>query len=314
MKRQFLFFFSVLLLQGYHSNINSFSSSLLRTQGDDQSSNEEQIARGVSFANCFLKHDDRQQDLSFARSKNAIIAFHGLGDWAHDDYKKPFSKLSNVVTFVPDMPYSTKYLNEKTGIVSMGGTADLAAAFTILNGICDAGYEKIALYGFSCGGGIILNMLYALQEPKQFKNLFEVLDINPSLLKSKIKGCIIDRPFSGYEYTVKAVVGKFIGALVGLGGYRETVSGILKNSYTGNEVTLDGIEPFYASEYIKNMPLFFHGATKDKVVGFEGVRKIQKTLRKDNPVHFAQSKGGHVDQICECLKNSWAAFLQDVLK
>lgn len=274
---------------------------------------QKKIARGVSFARVCFNGQDEQH--SFSQGKSAIIVFHGLGDVPHHGYRQYFSQVPDVDVFVPQMPYSGAYLSNKLGVVSMGGTTDLAAALTILKQINDAGYEKIGLYGFSCGGAIVMNVLHALEEPEKFKEFFQELGINSAELKEKIKGCIVDRPFCSYKCSVEANAGRFKGYLAGLYGYRDAVRHVFNHSFHGNEVDLDGVEPLEAAASIKNVPLCIHAALSDKIVGFKGAEEMQKVLQQNNPlVTFIQSPGGHVDPISQNHKNIWTDFFKKYLK
>ena len=270
------------------------------------------VFRGINYANKFLNRDYCKSIFSKHDSKKAIISFHGLGDYAHSRYTEHFSTITDATVFVPDMPYSLIYLNSKRGIIGMGGLADLATAFKTLKKVADSGYEKIGLYGFSCGGAVVINILYALQNPTKFSDFFKILDIDPIALKSKIKGCIIDRPFTSYENAARAITGNFIGSLASMGGYRENVKRVFNSCYKDNNIMLDGIEALKSASAIKDMPLSIHAAEEDKVVGYKGVEELFKLVEKKNPTTFLKSPGGHVDPIKESIKKAWVTFFEAV--
>jgi hypothetical protein len=182
--------------------------------------------------------------------ENAILVFHGLGDRGHNCYSVIFQNIKNCVVYTPEMPYSAKFLADKTGIISMSGKADLIAAIIWLNKLKLAGYKNVCLYGLSCGGGVATNLIYALQKPTEYKEIFKKLNINPNELKEIVKICIIDRSLSDFYYAAKSKIGGMAWLVDKTISARKAINIVFNSSFEGNVISLDGKSPIKAAEKI----------------------------------------------------------------
>ena len=187
---------------------------------------------------------------------NAIIAFHGLGDCAHEGYAQNFKALKDTAVIVPDMPYSSRLLNKGLGKISMGGTPDIIAAALVIDEVKKARYKNICLYGFSCGGGIVVNLLRILQNPtEKYNKIFKELDIDPAKLLDSITVCVLDRPFASCNDSVRAITGGFVAGIVRAMGTKQVMINILKGNHPGNRIDFDGESPVDSAKHIRKIPI-----------------------------------------------------------
>jgi hypothetical protein len=241
--------------------------------------------------------------------ENAILVFHGLGDRGHDGYSLIFPNIKNCVIYTPEMPYSAKFLADKTGIISMGGKADLIAAIISLNKLKLAGYKNVCLYGLSCGGGVATNLIYALQNPTEYKEIFKKLNIKPNELREIVKICILDRPFSDFYYAARSKIGGLAWLVDKTISARKAINIVFNSSYEGNVISLDGISPIKAAEKINNIPLLIHAAKKDDLVGYDGSVELYNITKKNNKSQLVESDIYHNDPINQNLQNKFEKFI-----
>ena len=240
---------------------------------------------------------------------NAILVFHGLGDRGHNGYSLIFQNIKNCTVYAPEMPYSAKFLNTKTGIISMGGKADLIAAIISLNKLKLAGHENVCIYGLSCGGGVAANLIYALQNPSEYREIFKKLNICPSELKKIVKLCILDRPFSDFYYAAKSKIGGLAWLVDKTISARKAINIVFNSSFEGNVISLDGISPIKAVEKIKSIPLLIHAAKKDDLVGYDGSVELYNISKKNNKSELVESDSYHNDPINQTVINKFEKFI-----
>ena len=240
---------------------------------------------------------------------NAILVFHGLGDRGHNGYSLIFQNIKNCTVYAPEMPYSAKFLNTKTGIISMGGKADLIAAIISLNKLKLAGHENVCIYGLSCGGGVAANLIYALQNPSEYREIFKKLNICPSELKKIVKLCILDRPFSDFYYAAKSKIGGLAWLVDKTISARKAINIVFNSSFEGNVISLDGISPIKAVEKIKSIPFLIHAAKKDDLVGYDGSVELYNISKKNNKSELVESDSYHNDPINQTVINKFEKFI-----
>lgn len=240
---------------------------------------------------------------------NAILVFHGLGDRGHNGYSTIFNNIKNCTVYAPEMPYSAKFLAAKTGIISMGGKADLIAAIISLNNLKLAGHKNVCIYGLSCGGGVATNLIYALQNPSEYREIFCKLKICPRELIEIVKICILDRPFSDFYYAAKSKIGGLAWLVDKTISARKALNIVFNSSFEGNVISLDGISPIKAAEKIKNVPFLIHAAKKDDLVGYDGSVELYNISKKNNKSELVESDSYHNDPINQTVQNKFEKFI-----
>jgi hypothetical protein len=137
-------------------------------------------------------------------NSKVMIVMHGMGSDYHLTHTIKEITRTNDTLIGFNFPDHGTILGEDLSKVSFGTVDELLPAlFVMKNTVIDKGYEQIHLYGFSAGGGVIINLLEALNSntyDSQLRSIGigqkEKKQINDALQKGVI---ILDAPLKSIE-------------------------------------------------------------------------------------------------------------------
>lgn len=151
---------------------------------------------GFFFLSAFASHDLQLFYIQKSSSK-AMVCFHGAGgNWKIINQAKQYAKEEETLVSFNFPDHSTNLSFENVEETHFGTLEELRPCFQALKKVVlEDGFTEVSLYGFSAGGGAIINMLCLLNGAEESSfiglNKEEKIRIIQALRKGKI---LLDAP------------------------------------------------------------------------------------------------------------------------